>query len=148
MVARQSDKRTAVRAGRRRRIVGRCYDVSGHRQNVSQVLVQVTACITTHETYSLSFLVVRTSGSLPNRPMSVSLATSCARREDVENACQKWTPPKSAIQQLSAHACARHRTRLTRLEAAKAVERAAENMMGTADGGVVERSLPSAKELR
>jgi len=51
----------------------------------------------THEMYSLSFFVVRTSGSFPNRPTRISLATSAKRDEDVEKAysrsdCQraKW----------------------------------------------------------
>lgn len=42
--------------------------------------------ISTHETYSLSFLVVRTSGSFPNRPTRISFATSPERDEDVEKA--------------------------------------------------------------
>lgn len=38
----------------------------------------------TYETYSLSFFVVRTSGSLPNRPMRTSFARSEERDAVVE----------------------------------------------------------------
>lgn len=40
----------------------------------------------TYETYSLSFFVVRTSGSLPKRPMRTSLARSEERDADEEKA--------------------------------------------------------------
>ena len=41
----------------------------------------------TYETYSLSFFVVRTSGSLPRRPTRMSLATSVEREGVDEKAC-------------------------------------------------------------
>lgn len=41
-----------------------------------------------YDTYSLSVFVVRTSGSLPKRPMRVSFAISAARELVVEKA---WT---------------------------------------------------------
>lgn len=44
----------------------------------------------THETYSLSVLVVRTSGSLPSRPIRVSLETSYERVEVVEKVFGKF----------------------------------------------------------
>jgi len=44
----------------------------------------------THETYSLSVLVVRTSGSLPSRPMRMSLDTSYERVDVVEKALIKF----------------------------------------------------------
>lgn len=39
-----------------------------------------------YDTYSLSVFVVRTSGSLPKRPMRVSFAISAARELVVEKA--------------------------------------------------------------
>ena len=44
----------------------------------------------THVTYSLSVLVVRVSGALPNRPMRMSFARSDADGRDDENACGLW----------------------------------------------------------
>lgn len=75
---------TAVSIGRR--VVGGRNCVA--RYECSERDESLRAAVT-NLTYSLSVLVVRTSGSLPSRPTNMSFATSPERAEVVEKPCGK-----------------------------------------------------------
>lgn len=82
----------------------------------------------THWTYSLSLFVVFTSGSLPRRPMRISLETSEERAVVVENACDGGRQMSSS----ASIGCKHRLTREVLLEARE--RRAAANIIR----GVVE----------